>query len=123
MSKQSSCHPEREHRSLGLCKPCYHAQRYKNDRRYYLRSTESRFKRLYGITWADYEKMFASQHGVCAICKSPPKKRRLSVDHCHQTGRIRGLLCDPCNHILLGAAKDSLSKLQAAIEYLKGGLI
>jgi Recombination endonuclease VII len=54
----------------------------------------------YGIAEADYNDMFDRQRGVCAICKQPPNKRALHVDHDHVTGQIRGLLCTRCNNSL-----------------------
>ncbi len=59
------------------------------------------------------------QDGCCIICGQPEKElnMRLSIDHCHTTGHIRGLLCHRCN-FLLGFAKDNLYILQAAIDYL-----
>jgi hypothetical protein len=70
-------------------------------------------KDAYGITKADYEAMLAAQGGLCAICGSPPvtstytgnrqgtpytaTRTLLHVDHCHSTGRVRGLLCPRCN--------------------------
>ena len=53
-------------------------------------------RRLYGLDWNDFCTMVKSQRGKCLICSKKPKQR-LSVDHCHKTGRIRGLLCQPCN--------------------------
>lgn len=75
----------------------------------------------YGITPDDYEALSQKQGGVCAVCKQPPKfpKTRLCVDHDHETGRVRGLLCNECN-VALGAAKDSMSVLEKMIAYLKG---
>jgi hypothetical protein len=49
---------------------------------------------------ADYEALLAAQGGVCALCGKPPKTRRLSVDHDHKTGTVRGLLCFRCNRAL-----------------------
>jgi hypothetical protein len=59
-------------------------------------------KRKYGITAKEYDAMFAQQNGQCASCKSPQKnfKRRFHVDHNHTTGKIRGLLCVNCNHLI-----------------------
>ena len=53
----------------------------------------------YGITIECYDSLLSAQSGVCAICKMSPEKNgaRLSVDHCHRTDRIRGLLCKTCN--------------------------
>jgi hypothetical protein len=73
-----------------------------------------------GVSEEEYEKMFDSQLGACAICKRPQKelKRALAVDHSHESGKIRGLLCDNCNR-LLGYSKDSPLILHEAIIYLK----
>ncbi|WP_461522161.1 endonuclease VII domain-containing protein [Porticoccus sp.] len=65
-----------------------------------------------------YEKLFAEQGGVCAICESKPKRRRLSVDHDHDTGEIRGLLCNQCN-LHLGGIGDTLSWAMKAAVYLE----
>lgn len=73
-------------------------------------------KRAYGITKAQYERMVKKQKGRCAVCGDRPK-RRLHVDHDHETGEIRGLLCSGCNGGL-GLFKDSIPNLQAAIQYL-----
>lgn len=58
-------------------------------------------KRNYGISEHDYQKMHATQNGLCVICGNPDtENRRLAVDHCHETKRIRGLLCGRCNGAL-----------------------
>jgi hypothetical protein len=80
-------------------------------------------KRKYGITLAEYELMVERQRGLCAICGGPPVKgrgaarERFNVDHCHKTGRIRGLLCSGCNRGL-GYLGDTAVGLQAAVDYL-----
>lgn len=80
---------------------------------------KERLKRRYGLTVADYDQMFASQGGVCALCKrSCIRERRLSVDHCHTTGKVRGLLCVACN-LALGYLKDSPTLFRLAAEYLE----
>jgi hypothetical protein len=78
----------------------------------------ARFTR-YGITKADYDRTFEAQGGVCGICKlpSPFKNRPLCVDHCHNSGKVRGLLCDRCNTRL--QALEDLAYRQAAEEYLR----
>lgn len=58
-----------------------------------------RYKQVYGITVEDYDRMFDEQGGVCAICGNGTK-RRLAVDHNHETGVVRGLLCPRCNQHL-----------------------
>lgn len=68
--------------------------------------------------------MLVGQGGVCAICRQPEQMRKngqiraLSVDHDHETGTVRGLLCGHCNSIL-GLAKDSVDRLSRAIDYLQ----
>jgi hypothetical protein len=75
----------------------------------------------YGMSRGEYAQRLDDQRGVCAICGEPPSENReLEVDHCHEAGSVRGLLCGPCNR-LLGAARDSAKTLLAAVEYLEGG--
>jgi hypothetical protein len=63
-------------------------------------------------------KLFEEQNGCCAICKEPESRdRELALDHCHDTGEIRGLLCSACN-TGIGLFKDSPERLVAASEYL-----
>jgi len=80
-------------------------------------------KKRYGITPEDYEKMLTEQKGKCAICnrhgQSPGNKRRLDVDHCHKTGKIRGLLCNRCNQSM-GKVKDDIDLLKKFLAYLIG---
>jgi len=86
-------------------------------------SRNSQYKISYGITLAQYNERLENQNGVCAICSKPEtadkfgKPRRLSVDHCHKSGAVRGLLCMNCNH-MIGKAKDSTAILMRAISYL-----
>ena len=67
--------------------------------------------------------LMVKQDGCCAICGQPQKdlKRKLALDHCHVTGRVRGLLCNNCN-LLLGCAKDNVYRLQSAVDYLSEGV-
>lgn len=62
--------------------------------------------------------MLASQGGVCAICGGPPTRPSFAIDHAHETGAVRGLLCDRCN-VMLGMARDSVNVLAAGIAYLE----
>ena len=83
--------------------------------------------RKYGITRLEWDSMLATQDGGCAICHVPlhpgPRQRtdpvmdKVCVDHCHDTGMVRGLLCDPCNKGL-GNFRDNPDLLASAIEYL-----
>jgi hypothetical protein len=80
----------------------------------------SRLKR-YGITPADYERMLAEQAGCCAICGSDqPGGRgvRFHVDHDHDTGRVRSLLCHSCN-VGLGHLGGTPESLRRALRYLE----
>ena len=76
--------------------------------------------RKFNLTLPEFQAMLESQGGKCLICgysdTSNPKHFPF-VDHCHTTGKVRGLLCSNCNHGL-GHFKDSVDRLQAAIQYL-----
>ena len=69
-------------------------------------------------TLAELEAIYASHAGRCDICGHEPGKRKLVLDHCHETGKLRGLLCGNCNKGL-GFFKDNASVLELAIRYLK----
>lgn len=62
--------------------------------------------------------MLAAQGGRCAICRQEPGRRALDVDHSHETGAVRGLLCELCNKGL-GCFRDSLDALRRAVVYLE----
>ena len=68
----------------------------------------------YGLTIEQHDKMLEEHAGRCAICKH---KRKLHIDHDHETGKVRGLLCHYCN-LILGLAKDSSAQLRSAARYL-----
>lgn len=77
-----------------------------------------------GLTLEQYDQIFESQNGVCAICGKPETKkhqsgniRRLCVDHSHKTSKVRGLLCNKCN-LVIGNSNDSVEVLASAIKYL-----
>lgn len=87
-----------------------------------------KLKRAFGLSLEDYQQMLDRQGGVCAICKQPETTKsntggdkNLSVDHCHKTGKIRGLLCHHCN-TGIGKFNDNVDLLEAAIKYIKEGL-
>ncbi len=80
----------------------------------------------YGLTLDQYDILLESQNGVCKICKNPETRKhqsgrvkKLSVDHDHDTMRVRGLLCSRCN-AGIGLLGEKSSALFAAAEYLKG---
>lgn len=76
-------------------------------------------KRKYGITKEEYFKLLERQSGVCAICGREDHEHydNFAIDHDHETGEIRGLLCRSCN-LLVGYAKDDPYLLLSAAEYL-----
>lgn len=78
-------------------------------------------KHLYGMTINDYDALLVAQGSKCAICGCPPEfsvNGRLAVDHCHDSDKIRGLLCTMCN-TALGSFKDSPALLRAAAAYVE----
>lgn len=84
-----------------------------------VRARDWRLRKNFGIGIADYDMLFAAQFGVCAICKRPSQDRQnLLVDHCHVTGKVRGLLCFKCN-TGLGCFNDDFTDLLGAIDYLQ----
>lgn len=134
-------------RRRGMCKGCYSVHnkeqrerhldkrkaydaergsgwdRHPEGREKYAQSNEQRFKtylkRVYDLDIEDYWQMHEDQGNVCAIChKEDPVNGKLSVDHDHHTGKVRGLLCFPCN-TGIGKLGDSYETVQAAADYLK----
>lgn len=79
---------------------------------------ETRVMKTYGLGKGEYEALFKAQGGRCAICRQP-RRQRLSVDHDHKTGLVRGLCCRMCNGRLLTAARDRPEVLRAAADYLE----
>lgn len=78
-------------------------------------------KRTYGITLRQYHAMLSAQQGKCAVCLED-RGTDLVVDHCHELGHVRGLVCYNCN-TLMGLAKESEAVLQNAVKYLKANLL
>lgn len=119
----------------GMCKPCtlisnqkrYQTKNGKEKKRLYTREYRKKNtrkdtynpiksrKKLYGISETDYQQMLIDQQNQCGICK---KSKPLVVDHCHQTGKIRGLLCHRCNSSL-AAFGDNIAGVIVAVDYLK----
>lgn len=139
--RMAECHPDRIHCAKGLCRPCYNtanagsakasrkrwleanreaarasARKYKLTYSEAVRAAKLRWR--YSISIAEYEELLTSQNGLCKICnKYDSCGNKLSVDHCHKTGRVRGLLCGNCNRGL-GLLGDSLERLLLAAVYL-----
>lgn len=74
--------------------------------------------KTYSLSLEEYNDMLVKQQGVCQICLRPPINRALAVDHCHKTGKIRGLLCGSCN-TALGSMQDNPDRLRQAALYLE----
>lgn len=104
---------------MGTCKTCTTARdraRNKPEAR-----RESHYKRTYGMTIADYDRMVVEQDGKCAICETTTnlgRYGRFHIDHDHKTGKVRGLLCHRCNRGI-GLLKDDPAILDAAACYLE----
>ncbi|GAA3773619.1 endonuclease VII domain-containing protein [Streptomyces chiangmaiensis] len=81
-----------------------------------VRGREDHLRRQYGITESERDELIASQGGVCCICLSAPAAH---VDHCHETGRVRGVLCFSCN-AALGQFKDRPDVIRRAATYVEG---
>ncbi|MFF2202628.1 endonuclease VII domain-containing protein [Streptomyces sp. NPDC058145] len=90
-----------------LCKACKAAQ-----------GRAQHLKRNYGLTEAERDAMVATQRGLCAICLDAPA---MHVDHCHGTGRVRGVLCFSCN-AALGQFKDQPEVIRRAAAYVEGNV-
>lgn len=86
------------------------------------KTLERNFLVSYGIEKREAEALSEMQNGKCAICEKVPRGRRhckkLHVDHCHETGQVRAMLCSNCNQGL-GRFKDSPELLRAAALYLE----
>lgn len=82
------------------------------------KANRTRWVAKYELTPEEYTQMVEDQKGLCKICKKVPTKRGLVVDHNHETGEVRGLLCIPCNSGI-GLLGDHPELLLAAAEYLR----
>ncbi|MET7723978.1 endonuclease VII domain-containing protein [Streptomyces mirabilis] len=81
-----------------------------------IQGREGHLKRHYGMTEAERDEMIASQMGLCVICLKAPA---VHVDHCHETGRVRGVLCFNCNSAI-GKLGDDPDAVRRAAAYLEG---
>lgn len=92
----------------------------KNKEYYLSRRRTDHLRYKYNITDEEYESIWEEQEGKCAVCGTPEKDldRKLFIDHCHNTGAIRGLLCGKCNSGL-GFFNDSVSLITKAAKYLE----
>ena len=92
-----------------FCPKCRQAQYDRN----------AHLKTKFGITVETYNKMFEAQGGCCRICAKHQTevKRTFAVDHDHKTGKVRALLCNPCN-IALGLLREDTSAMKSMIAYV-----
>ena len=98
-------------------KQCYNLSRQKSKQENkYSTEKSHQLKYKYGITLEDFENMRTSQDNSCGICEVIFKGTPY-VDHCHSTGKVRGLLCSNCN-TGLGMFEDDVDRLREAIRYL-----
>lgn len=122
------------------CKPCnkaralewYHSNRERGlERRKQWHHSNTEYVRdqkllkTYGINLAQYHEILASQGGVCAVCGGPERMadgRAMPVDHCHRTGKVRGILCSHCNRAigLLGDDPETLIRASAYLARKEG---
>ena len=143
-AKETSSFSKRINTKSGLsawCKPCANAysiawyksnpEKQREKKRLWRQNNPDKAKhqyrqdalKNYGLSIEDWEVLFKNQNGLCAICEQPQavclngELKRLAVDHCHLTGKVRGLLCDNCNKGL-GLFKDQPKLLNRASEYL-----
>jgi hypothetical protein len=83
---------------------------------------EGDFRTTYGISRSEADRLIAAQGGLCAACGYPPRDgghcARLHVDHCHETGRVRGMLCNRCN-TALGLMFEDPKAIQGLLQYLE----
>jgi len=104
--------------SFGRCKDCV-GKRKKSPKIKEI-NRKSMLKTVYGITPEEYNKILERQNFCCAVCKKhlAEFKKALSVDHNHETGKIRGLLCQKCN-LALGLLEDNLESIRELLRYLE----
>lgn len=98
-----------------------HREKIRADQKaYWQKNRDSiRYKRVlkkYGLTELQVQQKLKDQDGKCAICQLPLQKPQ--IDHNHQTGKVRSLLCVQCN-TMIGLAQESVSVLRAAVRYLE----
>lgn len=106
------------------CKDCHNKVSRVRSKKYTKNNPAKRrstiLKSKYGISLEEYNAMLKKQNRLCKICghSDPGPKGVFAVDHCHATGKVRGLLCYLCN-MGLGSFRDSVSVLKAAIRYIE----
>lgn len=109
------------------CKPCHKGKvkERRKERGEEFKESERRRCRAkkYGMTVDEVDEFTSARGNCCESCgrhESEVQTRygKLDIDHCHETGEVRGLLCPPCNK-MLGNAQDEIARLQSGINYLE----
>lgn len=111
------------------CKAYYHADkkranerqrdwRMANPDRFKIIQRRRHLKLKYGMSLEDFQHLVVRQHGLCKICGRLPDQRGLVVDHNHETGEVRGLLCNSCNSAI-GHFQEDVGRMRAAVAYLQ----
>lgn len=101
-------------------KEWYHRVKSEQPDKFPLQRRRAKFKRVYGITLDEYDEMLKSQDYKCVTCgkeHNDTEQEKLRVDHCHATGKVRGLLCHNCN-ISLGLIKEDIKVLDSLKAYV-----
>lgn len=103
------------------CRKKEEAKRYRENPdcklRMQIRARDYNLKKIYNLTFEEVQKLIIEQNNQCKICNKIMQKP--NVDHCHESGKVRGLLCWNCN-VALGYFKDNINNLSNAIKYLGG---
>jgi len=112
-----------KHYSSARCKPCH--QEYKRESPTTPRNRKAEKLQLrYGLTYEQWEQMRLNEGHACMICGITENEidKKLDVDHCHTSGKVRGILCNPCNN-MIGHAKDAAARKKISdMGYAKGGM-
>lgn len=100
----------------------------KTQRSYYHKDKQAykwrNIKNMYGLSKEDYLELLVNQDNKCALCMKPFEgfvDTQIHIDHCHETNKVRGILCMPCN-VGLGMLGDNEEGLQRALDYVRGEL-
>lgn len=112
-------HADKPHAGRGMCGACLTRDARDRDRNGdRIKRKDYQLRATYGITLAEFHARYEAQGSVCALCrKAVPVERNRHVDHCHDTGRIRGILCFDCNKGL-GLLGDSPESIKRALDYV-----
>ena len=104
------------------CKVCHKLQSTGNISKNWNYFYDQKTARNYGLSVDEYHSLLIKANNCCTICGKGNSKKRLSVDHDHSTGKVRGMLCDKCNRGL-GHFNDDPKLLQKAVKYLMVGVV